>query len=50
MAHGELGMLASEEDLATAISCLLDQLPPDSEQLSAPVHARFGRQQFHGPN
>jgi hypothetical protein len=43
MAHGELGILASEEDLAAAIDCLLDQIPPDSEQLSAAVHARFGR-------
>jgi hypothetical protein len=29
-----LGMLALEEDLAAATDCLLDQLPPDSEQLS----------------
>lgn len=46
LADGELGMLASEDELAEAIASMLDQPPPDSHELAAAVRSRFGPEQF----
>jgi phosphatidylinositol alpha-1,6-mannosyltransferase len=45
LADGELGTLASEDDLAVAVVSLLSQ-PIDSKKLACAVHSRFGRERF----
>ena len=46
LADGELGTVASEAELSATISRILNQPKPDSVDLAAAVHARFGQKQF----
>ena len=46
LADGELGTAASETNLSATISHILNQPKPDSVDLAAAVHARFGQKQF----
>jgi len=46
LADGELGTAASEAELSATISRILDRPKPDSVDLAAAVHARFGQKQF----
>jgi phosphatidylinositol alpha-1,6-mannosyltransferase len=46
LADGGLGTAASEVELPATISRLLDRAKPDSVDLAAAVHARFGRETF----
>jgi phosphatidylinositol alpha-1,6-mannosyltransferase len=46
LVDGELGVIASEGELATTIACLLDQQRPVPLQLATAARARFGRETF----
>ena len=46
LADGELGTAASETELSATISRSLDEPNPDSADLAAAVHVRFGHKQF----